>query len=186
MTHSADTLTALSQTCKHEIQATWAQKIRAIRLAALSVAEEKRAQAVFLVTHRLSVGEEHMTYKDFKEFNCSCEEEYIFGEAAHLIEEANLPFNEALNRVLREDCCAAGGKGACVDLAERYDTVADMAKQENIVETVKQLCHSLEQIDEALSWANSQEEAEPLNVQRRILNATLTAIKAEYSSGYFD
>ncbi|WP_223508761.1 MULTISPECIES: hypothetical protein [unclassified Pseudomonas] len=44
-----------------------------------------------------------MTYKDFEEFDCSCEQEYIFGEAVHLIEELELPFDEALKVVMTED-----------------------------------------------------------------------------------
>ena len=50
-----------------------------------------------------------MTYKDFKEYNCSCEEEYVFGEAMHLIDERELPFDEALAEVKVDQCFASLG-----------------------------------------------------------------------------
>lgn len=78
-----------------EAPATWAQKIVAIRLAA----EMTGKQDLHLVKRCLAVGEEHMTYKDFTEFGCTCEEQYIFDEASHLIEERNLPFEKALDAV---------------------------------------------------------------------------------------
>lgn len=187
MIRTAEILTELPSSCKHEISATWAQKIRAIGIAAANVSDEQaRERAVLLVKRNLAEGVEHMTYKDFNEFDCSCEEQYIFGEAVHLIEELNLPFNEALNSVLHEDCYASGGKGACVDRIERSNTVANLVKPANVVETVKQLRYELDQLAEALEWATSQSEAEPLESQRRMLQAMLTAIKAEYAPGYFD
>jgi hypothetical protein len=84
-------------------QATWAQKIKAIRMAAEGLGK----RALREVNRNLAEGVEHMEYKDFREFACTCEDEYIFGEAVHLIEELNLPFDEALKVVMAEDCHAA-------------------------------------------------------------------------------
>ena len=78
---------------------TWAQKIKAIKRAAETVGQ----RAVREVNRNLAEGVEHMEYKDFEEFDCSCEQEYIFGEAVHLIEELDLPFDEALKVVMTED-----------------------------------------------------------------------------------
>jgi predicted nucleic acid-binding protein len=80
-------------------QATWAQKIKAIRRAAEGVGK----RAIREVNRNLAEGVEHMEYKDFSEFDCSCEDEYIYGEAVHLIEELNLPFDDALKVVMAED-----------------------------------------------------------------------------------
>lgn len=84
-------------------QATWAQKIKAIRMAAEGVGK----RAIREVNRNLAEGVEHMEYKDFREFECTCDDEYIFGEAVHLIEELNLPFDDALKVVMAEDCHAA-------------------------------------------------------------------------------
>jgi predicted nucleic acid-binding protein len=80
-------------------QATWAQKIKAIRKAAEGVGK----RAIREVNRNLAEGVEHMEFKDFQEFDCASEDEYIFGEAVHLIEELNLPFDDALKVVLAED-----------------------------------------------------------------------------------
>jgi hypothetical protein len=80
-------------------QATWAQKIKAIKRAAEGVGQ----RAVGEVNRNLAEGVEHMEYKDFREFDCSSEQEYIFGEAVHLIEELDLPFDDALKVVIAED-----------------------------------------------------------------------------------
>jgi len=81
-----------------EPQATWAQKIVAIKLAAERVGKKVLREVEF----NLNEGVEHMEYKDYKEFDCDSEEQYIFGEAVHLIEELDLPFNEALCEVLAQ------------------------------------------------------------------------------------
>lgn len=86
---------------------TWAQKISAIKLAA----ERTSQKAVRLVKLNLDEGIEHMEYKDFTEFNCKSEEQYIFGEAVHLIEEMELPFDQALEDVLRTESLAAPDEG---------------------------------------------------------------------------
>nr|WP_194151607.1 hypothetical protein [Pseudomonas caspiana] len=83
-----------------EPQATWTQKIKATKRAAEGVGK----RAIREVNRNLAEGVEHMGYKDFTEFDCASEEEYIFGEAVHLIEELDLPFDEALKVVLAEDC----------------------------------------------------------------------------------
>lgn len=88
-----------------EAPATWAQKIKAITKAAEMTGKRDLRQ----VNRNLAVGVEHMTYKDFKEFDCSCEEQYIFGEASHLIEELELPFDEALDVVKVDECLASLG-----------------------------------------------------------------------------
>lgn len=79
--------------------ASWEQKIRAIKRAAEAVGP----RAVREVHRNLAEGVEHMEYKDYSEFDCSCEQEYIFGEAFHLIEELRLPFDEVLKIVMTED-----------------------------------------------------------------------------------
>ena len=82
--------------CEPASAATWTQKITAIKLAA----ERTNKSAVRQVTRNLDVGIEHMEYKDFTEFGCCSEEQYIFGEAVHLIEELGLPFDQALLDVM--------------------------------------------------------------------------------------
>lgn len=94
--------TALKQL---EAPATWAEKILAIRKAA----EKTGNTNLHLVKRNLAVGEEHMTYKDHTEFGCSCEQQYIFGEASHLIEERDLPFDEALAEVKVDQCLSMLG-----------------------------------------------------------------------------
>lgn len=76
--------------------ATWEQKIKAIKLSAEMIGKKE----IRAVNRYLAVGVEHMEYKDHREFDCSCEDEYIFGEAVHLIEELDLPFDAALQVVL--------------------------------------------------------------------------------------
>ena len=77
-------------------QATWAQKIKAIKLAAEMIGRSE----IRKVTRHLAEGVEHMEYKDYTEFDCASEDQYIFGEAVHLIEELELPFDEALQVVM--------------------------------------------------------------------------------------
>jgi len=84
-------------------QATWAQKIRALRLAAQGM-EEVVWRNVELHLNR---GTEEIYYKDHAEFDCENDDHYIFGEAFHLIEERNIPFDAALEVILREDAEAA-------------------------------------------------------------------------------
>jgi hypothetical protein len=86
-------------------KATWAQKIRAIEKAARSVGE----QAAHRVKRKLERGAEHMQYKDYRDFKYDCEEQYIFGEAAHLIQQLELPFDAALEVVMVDDILAANG-----------------------------------------------------------------------------
>lgn len=88
-----------------EAPATWAQKILAITKAAEMSGKRDLRQ----VNRNLAVGVEHMTYKDFKEFSCACEQQYIFGEASHLIEELELPFDKALDTVKVDECLASLG-----------------------------------------------------------------------------
>ncbi|KZN20485.1 MULTISPECIES: hypothetical protein [Pseudomonas] len=76
--------------------ATWAQKIKAIKLAAEMIGRSE----IRKVTRHLAEGVEHMEYKDYTEFDCASEDHYIFGEAVHLIEELELPFDEALQVVM--------------------------------------------------------------------------------------
>ena len=73
--------------------ATWNDKIIAILQAASCMGENILKQ----VAHRIAIGREHMEYKDFTEFDCTCEDQYIFQEAQHLIEAHRLPFDMALN-----------------------------------------------------------------------------------------
>lgn len=88
-----------------EAPATWAQKILAITKAAEMSGKRDLRQ----VNRNLAEGVEHMTYKDFKEFGCTCEQQYIFGEASHLIEELELPFDTALDAVKVDECLASLG-----------------------------------------------------------------------------
>ncbi|MOA63371.1 hypothetical protein D3C78_1890760 [compost metagenome] len=75
------------------------QKIKAIKLAAEMIGKKE----IRAVNRNLAEGVEHMGYKDFLEFDCSCEDEYIFGEAVHLIEDMELPFDTALQVVMSGD-----------------------------------------------------------------------------------
>lgn len=85
--------------CRQQIdRATWSQQIEAIKLAA----ERVSRSAVRQVEVSINRGIEHMGYKDHTEFNCSCEEEYIFGEAEHLIDELHLPFRAAIDDVIAQ------------------------------------------------------------------------------------
>jgi hypothetical protein len=115
-----------------EAPATWAQKILAIRKAA----EKTGRHDLHLVKRNLAVGEEHMTYKDYTEFGCSCEQEYIFGEASHLIEERELPFDEALTEIKADQCLAslrwAGNGGTMFCNADpQLGGIIDMNRQLN-------------------------------------------------------
>lgn len=79
-------------------EATWAQKIEALKMAAEATSE----LAVLQVKGCLERGVQHMEYKDHTEFDCSCEEEYIFNEAVHLIEKHEMPFNSCVNIVVSD------------------------------------------------------------------------------------
>jgi hypothetical protein len=65
----------------------WNKKIKALRLSAKSFPQP---EVLTVVESALARGEEHMNYKDFLEFDCSCKEQYIYQEAEHLIEKFNL------------------------------------------------------------------------------------------------
>jgi hypothetical protein len=52
--------------------------------------------------------------------------------------------------------------------------------------TFKALKERADKLAEALEWMDSQCDAEPLQSERRMINATLAAIRAEYAPGYFD
>ncbi len=97
--HAGEAATANSTISAQAPHASWEQKIKAIKRAAEGLGQ----QAVREVNRNLAEGVEHMTYKDFEEFDCSCEQEYIFGEAVHLIEELDLPFDAALKVVMAEE-----------------------------------------------------------------------------------
>ncbi|MBI6727451.1 hypothetical protein YA0089_27930 [Pseudomonas viridiflava] len=92
----------MTDTSNQAVQATWAQKIRALRLAAQGMTSIDVAH----VKLHLDRGTEEIYYKDHAEFNCENDDHYIFGEAEHLIEERNIPFDAALEVVLREDAHA--------------------------------------------------------------------------------
>lgn len=64
--------------------------------------------------------------------------------------------------------------------------VFGLAESSNAAATVKLLQSRLEYLGDALEYADTMEAAEPIEAERRILRATLTAIKAEYAPGYFD
>lgn len=83
-------------------QATWAQKIRALRLAVQGMTSTD----VAYVEMNLNRGAEEIYFKDHKEFDCENDDHYVFGEAEHLIEERNIPFAAALEVVLLEDAQA--------------------------------------------------------------------------------
>ena len=78
-TFAGDTATANGPLGVQAPNASWEQKIKAIKRAAEAVGE----QAAREVNRNLAEGVEHMTYKDFREFACTSEQEYIFGEAVH-------------------------------------------------------------------------------------------------------
>lgn len=109
MANTTENLGGPQTECVQEPQATWAQKILAIKLAAGRVGKSAMRQVDF----NLNEGIEHMGYKDYEEFGCDNEDHYIFGEAVHLIEELELPFNEALCEVL-----AQAGDNADADQAQ--------------------------------------------------------------------
>lgn len=77
---------------------SWKDKIAAIKVAANAVSEK----ALSDVESALKLGEQHMQYKDHRDFDCSCAEEYIFGEAEHLIEQYRLPFKMSLGTVIHD------------------------------------------------------------------------------------
>lgn len=76
----------------------WSDKITAI----ISAANCFGGIALRHVNHCLEIGREHMEYKDFTEFDCDCEEQYIFQQAEHLIEKYRLPFSMALNTTVHD------------------------------------------------------------------------------------
>ena len=61
-------------------------KIQNLKKAAK--AHSVNAEKVVLAA--LARGAEHMTYKDFREFDCVSQEQYIYQEAEHLIEQFDL------------------------------------------------------------------------------------------------
>lgn len=63
------------------------KKIKSLRVAA----KAHSVEADRVVTGALSRGEHHMTFKDFTEFDCVSEAQYIYQEAEHLIEQFDLP-----------------------------------------------------------------------------------------------
>lgn len=64
--------------------------------------------------------------------------------------------------------------------------VFGMAEPSNVAATVKMLQSRLDYLGDALEHFDTMEAAEPIEAERRILRATLAAIKAEYAPGYFD
>lgn len=82
---------------------TWPDKINAIKVAANWHSDEALAH----INRCLALGQSHMEYKDHRDFDCESEEQYIFQEAEHLIEQYNLPFNMALNSVVGDRVLAA-------------------------------------------------------------------------------
>ena len=64
--------------------------------------------------------------------------------------------------------------------------VFSMAEASNVAATVALLQSRLDYLGDALEHADTQEAAQPIEAERRILMTTLAAIKAEYAPGYFD
>jgi hypothetical protein len=64
--------------------------------------------------------------------------------------------------------------------------VFSMAEASNVAATVALLQSRLDYLGDALERADTQEAAQPIEAERRILMATLAAIKAEHAPGYFD
>jgi hypothetical protein len=174
-------LAELPDSCHHESKATWAQKIFAIKRAVQGMTELNVRE----VEACLDRGIDHMKYKDFTEFDCENEDEYIFGEAVHLIEYLNLPFHQALKDVLRESCWDQGGQGACVQQMDQQEAVFGMADALSIAGTVKLLQARLEHIRSEMNYVIGDAE-KALEAEQRIVQATLVAIKAEYPAGHFD
>lgn len=71
-------------------------------------------------------------------------------------------------------------------MKSEQQAVFGMAEPSNIEATVKLLQARYSYLGEALEYCDSMEAAQPLEAERRILLATLAAIKAEYAPGYFD
>lgn len=63
--------------------------------------------------------------------------------------------------------------------------VFGMAESSNAAATVRLLQSRLDYLGDALEHAHTMEAAEPIEAERRILRAMLTAIKVEYAPGYF-
>lgn len=57
---------------------------------------------------------------------------------------------------------------------------------ERLAATVRELQARNDLLDEALEWVEGADEAVPLERERRIIFATIAAIKAEFAPGYFD
>lgn len=55
-----------------------------------------------------------------------------------------------------------------------------------IAGTVRELQERASRIDDVVEWSNSSAETTQLDGERRIISATLAAIRAEYAPGYFD
>ncbi|HEJ2342256.1 TPA: hypothetical protein ACWLUJ_005773 [Pseudomonas aeruginosa] len=64
--------------------------------------------------------------------------------------------------------------------------VFGMADPSNVAASVKLLQSRFNYLGEALEYCDSMEAAQPIEAERRILLATLSAIKGEYAPGYFD
>lgn len=64
--------------------------------------------------------------------------------------------------------------------------VFSMAEAGNVAASVTLLQSRLDYLGDALEHADTQEAAQPIEAERRILMTTLAAIKAEYTPGYFD
>jgi len=64
--------------------------------------------------------------------------------------------------------------------------VFGMAEVSNVAASVTLLQSRLDYLGDALEHADTQETAQPIEAERRILMTTLAAIKAEYAPGYFD
>lgn len=58
-------------------------------------------------------------------------------------------------------------------------------EKKNIAETVAQLRERSARLADALEWIENQEDAGPLEMEQRIINATLSAIAVEYGPNYF-
>jgi hypothetical protein len=66
------------------------------------------------------------------------------------------------------------------------EAVFGMAEPSAVVSTVRLLHSRMDFLGGALEYAKDTDDALPLESERRILQATLAAIKAEYAPGYFD
>lgn len=66
------------------------------------------------------------------------------------------------------------------------EAVFGMAHASNATSTVALLTARYEYLGEGMEHAETMEQAEEIAQERRILKATLDAIKQEYAPGYFD